>query len=157
MSCLRMKYTKLIKLTLICNNSCSVFRSSIPAKQFRSHFSCHFTKIKCSLTFIVIMIDVCKLKFEIYYCHPYEFRHNLIDTCQHVKAALQHTWVEWQLWTTFFVRHCTFSKVLFLFDICEDTSFRFIVPTHIFWKRQNCIQKEKHILEMGLFITLELV
>jgi hypothetical protein len=31
------------------------------------------------------MIDVCKLKFEIYYCHPYEFRHNLIDTCQHVK------------------------------------------------------------------------
>jgi hypothetical protein len=85
MSCLRMKYTKLIKLTLICNNSCSVFRSSIPAKQFRPPFSCHFTKIGCSLTFIVIMIDVCKLKFEIYYCHPYEFRHNLIDTCQHVK------------------------------------------------------------------------
>jgi hypothetical protein len=44
--------------------------STIPAKKFRPPFSCHFTKIGYSLTFIVIMIDVCKLKFEIYYCHP---------------------------------------------------------------------------------------
>jgi hypothetical protein len=27
-------------------------------KKFRPLFSCHFTKIGCSLTFIVIMIDV---------------------------------------------------------------------------------------------------
>jgi hypothetical protein len=45
---------------------------TIPAKKFRPLFSCHFTKIGCSLTFTVIMIDVSKLKFEIYYCHPLE-------------------------------------------------------------------------------------
>jgi hypothetical protein len=45
---------------------------TIAAKKFRPAFSCHVTKVGCSLTFIVIMIDVCKLKFEIYYCHPYE-------------------------------------------------------------------------------------
>jgi hypothetical protein len=40
--------------------------STIAAKKFRPPFSCHFTKIGYSLTFIVIMIDVCKLKFDIY-------------------------------------------------------------------------------------------
>jgi hypothetical protein len=43
---------------------------TIAANKFRPPFSCHFTKIACSLTFIAIMIDVCKLKFEIYYCDP---------------------------------------------------------------------------------------
>jgi hypothetical protein len=46
--------------------------SKFKLKKFRPPFSCHFTKIGCSLTFIVIMIVVCKLKFEIYYCHPLE-------------------------------------------------------------------------------------
>jgi hypothetical protein len=32
--------------------------STIATKKFRPLFSCHFTKIGCSLTFIVIMIDV---------------------------------------------------------------------------------------------------
>jgi hypothetical protein len=41
----------------------------IPAKKFCPPFSCHLTEIGCSLTFIVVMIDVCKLKFEIYNCH----------------------------------------------------------------------------------------
>jgi hypothetical protein len=46
----------------------SHFESSntIPAKKFCPPFSCHFTKIGCSLTFIVIMIDVWELKFEIF-------------------------------------------------------------------------------------------
>jgi hypothetical protein len=48
---------------------CDILKSTIPAKKFRSPFSCHFTIIGCTLTFIVIAIDVCKLKFEIYYCH----------------------------------------------------------------------------------------
>jgi hypothetical protein len=37
-----------------------------------------------------------------------DYRHNSIDTCQHVKwgysflkAALEHMWVEWQLWMKF--------------------------------------------------------
>jgi hypothetical protein len=41
----------------------------IPAKKFRPPFSCHLTEIGCSLTFIVVMIDVRKLKFEIYNYH----------------------------------------------------------------------------------------
>jgi hypothetical protein len=45
-------------------------RHTIPAKKFRPPISCYFTKIGCGLTFTVIMIDICKLKFEIYYCHP---------------------------------------------------------------------------------------
>jgi hypothetical protein len=42
--------------------------STIAAKKFRPPFSCHFTKIGYtrSLTFIVTMIAVCKLKFDIY-------------------------------------------------------------------------------------------
>jgi hypothetical protein len=47
---------------------CEKCKSTIATKKFRPPFSCHFTKIASSLTFIVIMIDVCKLKFEIYYC-----------------------------------------------------------------------------------------
>jgi hypothetical protein len=43
---------------------------TIAAKKFRPPVSCHFTKIGCCFTFIVIMINVCRLKFEIYYCHP---------------------------------------------------------------------------------------
>jgi hypothetical protein len=38
--------------------------STIPVKKFRPPFSCHFTKIGCSLTFIVFMIDVCKLNLK---------------------------------------------------------------------------------------------
>jgi hypothetical protein len=48
---------------------CEKYKSTIPTKKFRPPFCCHFTKIASSLTFIVIMIDVCKLKFEIYCCH----------------------------------------------------------------------------------------
>jgi hypothetical protein len=58
----------------------------MPAKKFRPPFSCHFTKIVCSLTFIVnivIMIDVCKFQFEITVTH--KNIDNLFDTCQHVK------------------------------------------------------------------------
>jgi hypothetical protein len=47
--------------------------NTIPAKKFRPPFSCHFTKIGCSLTFIVIMIDVWELKSEIYYCCNIKF------------------------------------------------------------------------------------
>jgi hypothetical protein len=35
---------------------------TIAAKKYRPPFFCHFTKIWCSLTFTVIMIDVLQMK-----------------------------------------------------------------------------------------------
>jgi hypothetical protein len=43
---------------------------TIVAKNFVHPFPVISQKLGVVLTFIVIMIDVCKLKFEIYYCHP---------------------------------------------------------------------------------------
>jgi hypothetical protein len=80
---------------------------TIPAKKFRPPFSCHFTKIGCSLL-IVIMIDVCKLKFEIYYCHMSTCEVRLFVPKGYFTAYVSGMTVVDEI----FVRHCTLDTHL---------------------------------------------